>query len=778
MEQKELRELEAKCVQGQPAACVAACPLHVDARGLVTAVRKGDFAGGMTILQKALPFPEIVSHICDQPCQQACKRAEAGGAMAISALEKACVKYHDKPAAKITSLPKKNKKIAVVGGGLSGLTVAYDLARKGYQLTVFEASRQLGGSIRQIPPEILPTAAIDNDLGVLKDIGVTINYQTKVGGNSTADITLDAICRDFDAVYLDLGGKPVVDLQLGLALTPDGYLEISPVAFATSREKVFAGGSQRRGTEQYSPITSMADGRRAAISIDRFLQGVSLTANRENEGPYATSLYTNIEGVEHKPGVSIPGPTGQFSRDEARQEAERCLQCECLECIKACDYLAHYRNYPKRYVREVYNNLSIVMGIHHANTMINTCKLCGLCEKVCPGKLNMGEIYKAARQKMVERGTMPESAHDFALRDMAYSNSEAFALVKHEPGLTSSAVLFFPGCQLGASLPERVKQVYAYLRSKLTGGVGLMLGCCGAPADWAGQQALFKETLQDIERKWREMGQPTIITACSTCYSIFKTHLTAAKVDSLWTVIARLGLPSDVRKAAGGVLAVHDACTTRHEPAIHESVRNIARQLGYRLEELPYSGELTECCGYGGLMSIANREVADKTMKRRVGQNQADYLAYCAMCRDNFGAIGKRTIHLLDLIFKKDGEDMMDRKGPGYSERRENRARLKKSLLREVWQETVEEDAVNGLPLIIANEVWDVLEDRMILTEDIQQVIAHAEETGSKLIDAASGHYLAYYKPASVTYWVEYSKQDEGFLIHNAYSHRMEIVEK
>ena len=658
---------------------------------------------------------------------------------------------------------------------MSGLTAAFDLARKGYQVTVFEASGQLGGRIRQYSPEMLPESVIDNDFAVLENMGVAVKYNTKVGGNG-ADISLDAICQDFDAVYLDLDDKKVDDLQLGLALTPDGYLEIDPVTFATSRDNVFAGGGLRQETGKYSPIGSMADGRRAAVSVDRFLLGVSLTANRENEGPYATSLYTNLEGVEHLAPVQPPGPTGELSEEEARKEAERCLQCQCLECVKACEYLKHYKNYPKRYVREVYNNLSIVMGIHHANTMINTCKLCGLCEKVCPGKLNMGEVCKTARQKMVERGNMPISAHDFALRDMAYSTSDAFVLAKHEPGFTSSVALFFPGCQLGASLPERIKQVYAYLRTKIEGGVGLMLNCCGAPADWAGQQDLFKETLQHIEDQWQEMGKPPIIAACSTCFSIFQTHLPEAKVESLWTVIARLGLPSGVDKTQGGVLAVHDACTTRHEPAIHESVRNIAQQLGYRLEELPYSGELTECCGYGGLTTYANREVAEKSMKRRVGQSEADYLAYCAMCRDNFGAIGKRTVHLLDLLFKEAGENMTDRKGPGYSERRENRAKLKNSMLREVWQESIEEETVNGLPLIIPDEVWEVLEDRLILKEEIQQVVEHAEASGNKLKDKASGHYLAYYQPASVTYWVEYSKQEEGFLIHNAYSHRMEIA--
>ena len=70
------------------------------------------------------------------------------------------------------------------------------------------------------------------------------------------------------------------------------------------------------------------------------------------------------------------------------------------------------------------------------------------------------------------------------------------------------------------------------------------------------------------------------------------------------------------------------------------------------------------------------------------------------------------------------------------------------------------------------------LEQRLILTEDIQRVIAHAEQTGRKLLNRETGHWLAYHKPTSVTYWVEYAAQGEAFVIYNAYSHRMEIAEE
>ena len=83
-----------------------------------------------------------------------------------------------------------------------------------------------------------------------------------------------------------------------------------------------------------------------------------------------------------------------------------------------------------------------------------------------------------------------------------------------------------------------------------------------------------------------------------------------------------------------------------------------------------------------------------------------------------------------------------------------------------------------NIRLIIAPEVQKLLDDRLILVEDIQQVIEYAERSGKKLLNKKTGRFLAYYKPAAVTYWVEYLPQGEAFVVYNAYSHRMEIGEE
>jgi len=413
------------------------------------------------------------------------------------------------------------------------------------------------------------------------------------------------------------------------------------------------------------------------------------------------------------------------------------------------------------------------MGIHHANKMINSCSLCGLCEEVCPNGLNMGEICQEARRIMVKRGKMPPSAYDFALRDMAFSTGEKFVLNKHQPGFNVSRMVFFPGCQLSGSSPQYVRKIYKYLCEKIDGGVGLSLGCCGAPADWAGQEELFSENLENIKSRWLELGKPKIITACPTCFKIFKERLPQAEVDYIWRIFEQYGLPP-MAKSEPRKLVIHDACTTRHEDCLHESIRNILLKLGHQIEELENSRQTTGCCGYGGLMMFANRELAQQVVDRRIKENQADYLVYCAMCRDNFVAQGKKTYHLLDLIFGENEQDRARQLGPDFSQRHENRARCKIAFLKEIWGENVAEEKMD-IKLIIPEEARRILDDRRILIEDVAKVIQYAEETGNRLKDTLTGRYIAYFKPVAVTYWVEYSPQEEGFLVHNAYSHRLEI---
>jgi glutamate synthase (NADPH/NADH) small chain len=246
-------------------------------------------------------------------------------------------------------------------------------------------------------------------------------------------------------------------------------------------------------------------------------------------------------------------------------------------------------------------------------------------------------------------------------------------------------------------------------------------------------------------------------------------------------VLEEKGLPGNLWVKDGAApLAVHDPCTTRHEPGIQQNVRSLLHRLGQPFEELELGRNHTECCGFGGLMKNANPDLAKTVVQRLSGNSTADYLTYCAGCRDNLAASGKRAVHILDLIFPDAaGTDPGARKRPGWSLGQENRIRLKEELLNELWREGFRKmDDHEKIVLNISPEVQQILEDRRILVSDIQKVIHHAESTGETLFHPATGHTMAAFKPYKVTFWVEYSVSGSGFTLHNAYSHRMEVAGK
>jgi hypothetical protein len=321
-----------------------------------------------------------------------------------------------------------------------------------------------------------------------------------------------------------------------------------------------------------------------------------------------------------------------------------------------------------------------------------------------------------------------------------------------------------------------VDRTYRHLTGSLGGGVGLMLGCCGAPAAWAGRQELFKDVLGAFERQWTEMQRPQVILACPTCSLMFKESLPHIPAMSLWELLDSKGLPDAAPRAQGEVLALHDSCTARRAPEIQNAVRSMVEKLGYRIEELPYNREMTKCCGYGGLMYLVNRELTDKVITARVEESPTDYLTYCSNCRDLFAGQAKASYYVLDLVF--DGyPGGVAKPGPTLSQRRENRRRLAGRMLTEIWGEPVpEQEEYLKLKVRIPADVAAKMERDFILDDDVRQVVYWAEQTGNKLQVPATGRFVAHYRSSIITYWVEYAVNGDEYDVLNAYSHRMQIV--
>lgn len=788
MDLDKLIEIGNTCIRLEPPVCVASCPIHMDVIAFLSEIEKGDFKKAYKILESKIPLARLIGKICDHPCEKVCVRKDAGGSINVSELERAVIDLGYSTPKKAFPMPKQKGNVAVIGGGISGIVTAMQLDKKGYKVTIFEKTNRLGGRIWDFEGKNLDKAIIEEELQTIEKIGIQINYNTEI-----LEADLQKKLDEYDAVYLGAGHW-------------EKDYDIDPITFQADDLSLFIGGEILN--KNPSVILSVSSGKRAAISIERYVSKISMTASREREGIYDTALDYKVDGVISEEPVQKK--TQSYSEEEAIKEANRCLKCQCDECIKACSHMQKYDITPDSYIRSIAHNERIKLGTHFANEMINSCTECGLCKVQCPKGISMKEIIHETRESMVSRGKMPLSAHDFALRDMKFSNSEAFSLLRKQPskeqakhmfyypviafsqyarglykGSGKTGYLFYPGCQLSATHSECIGDIYKHIVGTIKEhdadhDVGLYLGCCGAPADWAGRQDLMKENIDKIQRVWKDLDKPVFILACSSCSSTFEKYLPMIQTVSLWEIFDKYGLPEVDIKKGKRVLNIHDACATRHDSKIHESIRNIVKTLGYKVEELEFSKDKTKCCGYGGLVSYANNTQAKAFQEDCITESKEDLLVYCAMCKDSLVREDKRAYHILDIIYGKDYYDVSKGQMPNLSERQNNRKKLKADLLKEIWGEEQDMDLVNDydFKLSIPKEVMDIMEQRFILVSDVEKVIDSSRKNNERFFNPETSGYLAKLRLENVTYWVAYEEKEDGQIyVNSVYSHRMEVLE-
>ena len=729
---EELEAKESLCVHEQPAYCNAACPLKLDTKAMMAAIADGDFNKAMVLYEKITPFPHILSAGCEAPCEGKCKLWELGEGVSIRALEAAALRYGER-AKKRGLLRKKTKKAAVYGADLFSLFLAGELSKKMYPVTVYCAENDYDSLIRacvpDLPEEVQAAAAAD-----LKKIDIQFEFNADPVASYTGTVLkYDLICASYEAANQLYPG-----------------LEIDETVMVCRERKLITGKTE-------GVLGAAFGAKKAALSADRLAQNLDPSNTRGEEGSVETKLYTNLEGIA--PTNRIPCD----SKENAVAEASRCIQCRCDECIKGCAYLQHYNKFPRILTREIYNNVSIIMGDHMMNKPINACSLCGQCSVLCPNGYDMAEVCHLARQNMVYTGKMSLAPHEFALMDMVFSNDEAF-LCRKQPGYDKCKYVFFPGCQATAIAPATVRAAYLDLCSRLDGGVALILGCCGAICDWAGRYEMYEDTVKFLDEKLEALGNPTVIAGCPTC----KKQLSRHETKGIWEVLETIGLPEKARRSDKPI-AIHDACGARGDHETQESIRRIAESLGCTVAETEYSGDKSPCCGYGGLTQFTNREVARKMTDKCLERSDLPYLSYCMACRDRFAREGRESMHLLELVYGTSADHC-----PDISAKRYNRLSLKNELLKEVWNEEVEAMDL-GFTVEYTLEAEVMMDDRMILKTDVSRVLQSLRETGEAILDEETGLIVTRARLGNVTFWVKYTETESGYLVHRAYSHRMTI---
>jgi heterodisulfide reductase subunit A-like polyferredoxin len=322
--------------------CTATCPLHCNAHGYVALISQGKFKEALELVREKLPFPGILAYACAHPCERECKRIEKDRPISICQLKRFLVDHQEEPEFKFAPIEEKGKKVAIVGGGPSGLTAAYDLRKMGYGVTLFESKSELGGLLTHgFPSYRLPRQVIEKDLSIIQKMGIEIRLSTEVG----KDVSPETLLQSFDAIFVGVGmagTESMAHLFKGMKRTRKASIQVNPVSLETSLKGVFAGGDSVTGPGTI--IESMAHGRKAALSIDRYLRGEDLVQGRESEGTQISPLrsllpYSKRMEREVLPDMVKP-VAASLTAEEAMEEAKRCLNCagcsDCGECAKAC----------------------------------------------------------------------------------------------------------------------------------------------------------------------------------------------------------------------------------------------------------------------------------------------------------------------------------------------------------------------------------------------------------------------------------------------------------
>ncbi len=206
------------------APCVITCPAGVNVQGYVQLIARGKYKEAVQLIMERLPLPGVLGRVCPHPCEAECRRKEVDEAVSIRELKRFVADHVDPKKLDRPSIDQRPEKVAVVGSGPAGLTVAYYLRLKGYQVRLYEALPVLGGMLRVgIPDYRLPPKVLDREIGYIVDLGVEVQKETELGKDFTLS---DLQEQGFKAIFLGIGA------HRGLRLTIPGEEDVEGIVDA------------------------------------------------------------------------------------------------------------------------------------------------------------------------------------------------------------------------------------------------------------------------------------------------------------------------------------------------------------------------------------------------------------------------------------------------------------------------------------------------------------------------------------------------------------------
>jgi heterodisulfide reductase subunit A len=194
------------------APCRTSCPAGTNVQGYVQMVKTGNYQQALNIIMERLPLPGVLGRVCPHPCEADCRRAQVDSAVSIRDLKRFAADHARLEDVPMPQVEEIDKKIAVIGSGPVGLTVAYYLRRKGFQISMFESMEKPGGMLRTgIPDYRLPPSILDQEINHILSKGVELKTGVALGRDFTLASLKD---QGFDAVFLGIGAHVPVKMNI------------------------------------------------------------------------------------------------------------------------------------------------------------------------------------------------------------------------------------------------------------------------------------------------------------------------------------------------------------------------------------------------------------------------------------------------------------------------------------------------------------------------------------------------------------------------------------
>ncbi|MBU2455913.1 MAG: FAD-dependent oxidoreductase, partial [Proteobacteria bacterium] len=223
------------------APCRTACPAGTNVQGYVQMVKIGNYQQALNIIMERLPLPGVLGRVCPHPCETDCRRAMVDSAVSIRDLKRFAADHARLEDVPIPAIEEIDKKVAVIGSGPVGLTVAYYLRRKGFKITIFESMEKPGGMLRTgIPDYRLPPAILDQEIDHILSIGIELNTSMALG----RDFTLASLKEQkFEAIFLGIGAHVPVKMNIE---NEDAEGVVDAVPFLRKENLERAGSAKKR----------------------------------------------------------------------------------------------------------------------------------------------------------------------------------------------------------------------------------------------------------------------------------------------------------------------------------------------------------------------------------------------------------------------------------------------------------------------------------------------------------------------------------------------------